>query len=77
MSIVEQAKQIYESRLKAELEPNHHGHFVAIEPISEQYFVRERSVEAALAAKRAFPERAFLTLRIGYDATFHIGAYTS
>jgi len=77
MTIAEQAKKIYETRLKAELELSHHGQFVAIEPISQQYFVGKRSVEAALAAKRAFPERKSLTMRIGYDATFHIGAYSS
>jgi len=35
MSIAEQAKRIYELRLKAELEAKHRHQFVAIEPVSE------------------------------------------
>ena len=39
MSIGEQAKRVYESRLKAELEAKHRDRFVAIELVSESFFL--------------------------------------
>jgi hypothetical protein len=35
MSVAEQAKRVYESRLRAELEAKHRNRCVAIEPVSE------------------------------------------
>ncbi len=75
MSISEQAKQIYESRLKSQLEAKHRDQFVAIEPISESFYLGERFIDAALAAKDAHPDRESFVIRIGHEAAFHIGAY--
>ncbi len=57
MSIAQQAKYFYESRLKAKLEATHDGEFVAIEPISESYFLGDQFIDAAMAAKQAYPDR--------------------
>lgn len=73
MSIAEQAKRIYELRWKAELEANHRGQFVAIEPVSESYFLAADFIGAAMAAKSAFPDRTSFVLRIGHAAAFQIG----
>lgn len=72
MSIAEQAKRIYESRLQPELEAKHRGEFVAIEPISESYFLAPQFIDAAMAAKNAYPDRKSFVLRIGHEAAFHI-----
>ena len=37
----EAGKRVYEERLKADLEPDHIGEFVAIEPESGRYFLGE------------------------------------
>lgn len=74
MTIAEQAKQVYECELKAELEVQHRDEFVAIEPASKSYFLGHTFIEAALAAKRAYPERTSFVLRIGHAAAFHLGA---
>jgi hypothetical protein len=74
MTIAEDAKQIYESDLKHHMEPNQLGKFLAIEPNSKAYFLGTTFVEAALAAKRAYPERTSFVLRIGHEAAFHLGA---
>jgi hypothetical protein len=73
MSIAEQAKRIYESRWKAELEATHRDQFVAIEPVSETYFLGDEFIEAAMAAKTAHPDRKPFVIRIGHDAAFHLG----
>jgi hypothetical protein len=75
MSIAEQAKEVYELRLKSELEAKHRGEFVAIEPISEAYFLAPEFIDAAMAAKNAYPERKSFILRIGHEAAFHIGGF--
>ncbi|CAN5182922.1 hypothetical protein BH10PLA2_BH10PLA2_03690 [soil metagenome] len=77
MNIAEQAKRIYESRLRSTLESNHRNRFVAIEPVSESYFLADDFVEAALAAKTAYPDRKSFVLRVGHEAAFHMGGMAS
>jgi hypothetical protein len=62
--------QIYESRLRAVLEPQFHGQFVAIDVESEDYEVAN---EAAIASDRLWarrPDAQVLIERIGYPAAF-------
>jgi hypothetical protein len=77
MSIAEEAKGVYERELKDRLEAEHGDEFVAIEPVSKSFYIADTFIEAALAAKRAHPDRKSFVIRIGYDAAFHIGAGTS
>jgi hypothetical protein len=77
MSIVEGAKRVYEDALRVDLERTHHGEFVAIEPESRSHFLGRTFVEAAMAAKEAYPNRKSFVLRIGHDAAFHLGAATT
>lgn len=77
MSIAEQAKQVYEREFKAQLEAEHRDEFVAIEPVSKSFFLGVTFLDAALAAKKAHPERKSFVIRIGHDAAFHIGAGAS
>lgn len=77
MSISEEAKLVYEAELKLRLEADHRNKFVAIEPVSKKFFLGTSFIEAALAAKTAFPDRRSFVLRIGHEAAFHIGAATS
>jgi len=74
MSIAEAAKRVYEAELKEFLEAKHRDEFVAIEPESRSHFIGETFIEAAMAAKKAFPNRKSFVLRIGHEAAFHIGA---
>jgi len=68
------AEQVYERRLKSELERTHRDFFVAIEPISEQHFLGRTLSEASAEALAAFPERRAVVLRVGHQATLHLGA---
>lgn len=77
MSVAQRAKQLYEARLKAELEAKHRGQFVAIEPVSESYFLGDEFIDAAMAAKKAYPDRKSFVIRVGYEAAFHIGGFGS
>jgi phosphoglycolate phosphatase-like HAD superfamily hydrolase len=74
MSIAERAKQMYERELQAQLESNHRDKYVAIEPESKSFFLGDSFIDAAMAAKAAYPDRKSFVLRIGHEAAFHIGA---
>jgi hypothetical protein len=77
MSIAERAKALYEYELRNRLEADHRDRFLAIEPISKDYFLGDTFLSAAMAAKAAYPDRKSFVLRIGHDAAFHIGASSS
>ncbi|MCO6456367.1 MAG: hypothetical protein J5I93_13795 [Pirellulaceae bacterium] len=74
MSIAQRAKDVYVTELKTRLEAEHRDEFVAIEPESKSFYLGGTFIEAALAAKQAFPDRKAFVIRIGHDAAFHIGA---
>jgi hypothetical protein len=71
--VAEIARRIYDSRLRAELEPKHTGRYLCIEPLSGRYFLGDSFDEAVNAAIDAFPDRLTHTLRIGHSAAFHLG----
>ena len=71
--IAQQAEWIYEHRLKTTLEQSNPNDFVAIEPVSGEYFIGATLSEAIGAARRAQPHRLAYALRIGHRATVHLG----
>ncbi|QDU87408.1 hypothetical protein Pla175_07680 [Pirellulimonas nuda] len=73
MSVTHQAKAVYESDLRVRLEADHFGEFVAIEPLSRDFYVAKTFIEAALAAKHASPDRTSFVIRIGHEAAVHLG----
>ncbi len=75
MSVANDAKEVYQT-LKDRLEADHLDEFVAIEPNSKSHFLGKTFIEAAMAAKEAFPDRKSFVIRIGREAAFHIGAST-
>ncbi len=74
MSIAASAKHVYETELKERLEADHWDEYVAIEPESKSFFLGDSFIDAAMAAKTAYPDRKSFVLRIGHEAAFHIGA---
>jgi hypothetical protein len=71
--LVALGKKFYEENLKATLEPEHNGEFVAIEPYLGKYFVDKDEVQVMLNARRAMPESKFYFARIGYEYAHKIG----
>jgi hypothetical protein len=66
-------KKFYEEKLKAILEPEHNGEFVAIEPYLEKYVVDKNITDATLKALKEMPESKFYFIRIGYPYVHKIG----
>ena len=75
-SVAEEARIIYESRLREILEQSHDGRYVSIEPDSGEYFLGDTFDEAVNLAIDAYPNRLTYTIRIGHVATFHLGGLT-
>ena len=69
----QQARKIYESRLRQQLEEEYQGRYVCIEPSSGNHFIGDTFDEAVNAAIDAFPDRLTHTLRIGHSAPLHLG----
>lgn len=74
VSIIARSKQLYEQRLRSELEATHKHEFVAIEPDSGDYFVASTFDSVAVLAKSKHPNKLMHILRIGDPAAFTIGA---
>jgi hypothetical protein len=69
----ELAEELYERSLKSQLEPRHHGKFVAIEPDSGTYFLGNTLDEASAAAEKAHPTKVAYARRIGIPFVVEIG----
>jgi hypothetical protein len=73
--IARQAELIYERRLRTALEESHKGEFVAIEPISGDYFLGRTLSDAIQAARKAYPDRVGHVLRVGSRSAVQIGEF--
>ena len=70
--LMDRAKKLYETRLKAELERAHMHSFVAIEPDSGDYCLGDTLSEAAGKADAAYPDRKTAILRVGHQAAIDL-----
>jgi hypothetical protein len=75
LDLVDAGKQFYDEKLKAVLEPDHIGEYLAVEPISGRYFIGKDRNQVALEAINTMPGSHFYLMRIGYATTDKIGAY--
>ena len=71
--VAERAKRIYDERLRAALEADDAGRFVAIEPESGDYFLADTLDGAVRAARTRHPARTSHVVRIGHPAALHMG----
>lgn len=71
--VAERARQIYDERLRANLEAEHPGRYVAVEPGSGDHFLADTLDSAADAAQAAHPTRQSHVFRVGHVAALHIG----
>lgn len=69
------ARELYQMRLRQLLEPTHNDEFVAIEPLSGEYFLGRTLSEAIGASRSKYPDRLAHALRVGHQATVHFGLH--
>ena len=73
--LVTAAEQLYATKLKSQLEPTHDGEFIAIEPVSGEYFLGKTLSAAIQAARRNHPSRLPYAMRVGADPSIHLGSW--
>ena len=73
--LAESGQRLYDERLKALLEPEHEGEFVAIDPDSESYFLGPTGLAALRAGRKELPDKLFYLLRVGHEAAYRVGGY--
>jgi hypothetical protein len=71
--LVTLGKKFYDEKLKAILEPEHNGEFVAIEPYLEKYVIDKDEVQVMLKAMEEMPKSKFYFVRIGHKYAHKIG----
>jgi hypothetical protein len=72
-SVISRAKEVYDQRLRRDLEANHTGEYVAIEPDSGEFFVAPTFDAAVKLARSTHPYKLSHTIRIGHAASIHMG----
>jgi hypothetical protein len=73
VNVVEAAKRLYDEKLRDILEQEHRDEFVAIEPVSGDYFLAKTLSEAIGASRSKYPDRLSHALRVGHKSTVHFG----
>lgn len=72
--VAARARAYYDQALRVQLEAEHQDEFVAIEPVSGEYFLGRTLSEAVAAARQAHPGRLSQAMRVGHVAAVHLGA---
>jgi hypothetical protein len=72
-TLVQNAERLYAEKLQAQLEKTHPDEFVAVEPISGDYFLGRTLSKAIGAAHDAHPDRLSHAMRVGHPAALHFG----
>lgn len=62
---MQKARTLYESKLKAKLEPEFNNKFIAIEPDTEAYAIADSSGNAMRAMHKTHPSKPVLLMKIG------------
>jgi len=73
--LAESGQRLYDERLRTQLEPEHEGEFVAIEPETERYFLGSTGLAALRAGRSELPDKLFYLLRVGHEAAYRVGGY--
>lgn len=75
--LAQRAEQLYEQKLKAHLEPIAMHQFIAIEPISGDFFLGKTMAVASAAALEVYPDRMTHMMRVGHPVAVEIGCALS
>ena len=73
LEVARKGEEIYQQRLREQLEKTHRGMFVAIEPASGDYYIGRTLEEASAAARQAHPGQLMYGLRVGFPSVVEFG----
>ena len=67
-NVGDRGQAVYDANIRHVVEPAHHGKFIAVEPDSGDYLIRDRIVDAMLDMKAKRPLAYSHIIRIGHKA---------
>lgn len=73
-SITKEARVVFD-KIKLLLEASHPNQFVAVEPISGNYFLGTTLSQAIGASRLKYPDRLAHAFRLGHQAAVHFGLH--
>ena len=68
-------EQIYQQRIRAEVEPGNHGKFVVLDIETGEFEVDEDDLQATKRMPAKRPEAVLYGLRIGYPTAYTLGGH--
>jgi hypothetical protein len=71
--IVEHGRRIYEDRIRAAVERDHHGEYLVINVETSEYELDVDDLAASKRAKARFGDAPLFTMRIGHAAAYRLG----
>ena len=71
--VARRGKEIYERRLRSEVEPEHEGRCLVVDVESGEYALADDELEAFDRAREKKPAGVLYLLRIGHPAAHRIG----
>lgn len=72
--VLTRGERIYQERLRALLEPAHHGKIVVINVENGEYEIDTNHLAAIKRARARWPHGQLFSARVGFDTVAHIGA---
>ena len=72
--LARRGREYYDRVLRAKLEPEHTGKFLALEVETGDYELGDSQLEALDRAEAKHPDRVFYILRVGYRTAARLGA---
>ena len=67
-NVGERGRAVYDAKIRHLVESEYHGKFIAVEPDSGDYVIRDRIVEAMLDMRAKRPNTYSHVIRIGHKA---------
>lgn len=74
--LAEVAQQLYDEKLRPQLEPRYDGKIVVIDAESGDYFMGETLHEANEKARKKYPDNVFYAIKVGYPAVYSFSSRT-
>lgn len=75
--IEKKGQEIYDTKLRNQLEPYENGKYVVIDIETEDHFVADSLDEALTSARQKYPNHLFHTVKIGSPGVYKVSGLTA
>lgn len=72
--VARRGKELYERRIRSEVEPEHEGRFLVVDVIGGEYALADDELEAFDRAREKSPEGVLYLIRVGQPVAHRMGA---